>query len=898
MTPAFEHLKTMWQKIAKIILRQRLLILILLGGVTASMAFFATKVELQYEFGKLLPEDDEANITYKHFRKTFGQDGLIIVIANTSPDFYTVEQYNKWYELGRQLKNVKVDDKNSPGDSIRAVDSVFSEASLYNIFKNKELRKFELKPLISKRPSTQVEVDSIKQVVRGLPFYEDIIYKKDNDLHLMMVFVNEDVFNSKNRGNLVQRIEKIATGYEDIYGELHFSGLPYVRSVTMHKVQSELFLFVFLALGITGLLLFFFFKSYRVVLVSMLVVAVGVIWSLGSIGLIGFKITILMGLIPPLIIVIGIPNCVYLINKYQQEYKNHGNKAKALTRVIRKVGTATFMTNATTALGFGTFVFTKSEMMQHFGIIAFIDIIAMFFLAILIVPILYSYMSEPKDKHTKHLDKKWLYVVVDRLVIWATRYRKLVYIITLVILVVGGIGISLMRTSGNIVDDLPKNDRVVKDLKFFESELNGVMPFELLFTANDTIYKSYQNIKKIDSIQQLLRNEPKLSRSISMVDGIKYITQAYSNGNPESYVLKSESSLARLLQSKYFTNTFDLKDKDKSSDFLGKFLDSTHHTTRVTFQVADIGTDSMAAVVDRVSKQIESIAHAEKILVDSIKNIGDVPFKDSLIAQLYNDFPHIRFYVEQQMISGDESLEFDLLEDPDLIYSFNSNEKFYPTLDSAVAKSMIDFDITGAGVVYTKGTSYLVKNLFTSLVLAILIIASIMAFLFKSWRMVIVSLIPNLIPLIVTAAIMGIVGIPIKPSTILVFSIAFGISVDDTIHFLAKYRQELAGNNWDIRSSVIKAIRETGVSMIYTSIILFFGFSIFIASNFGGTQALGVLVSVTLFMAMLANLVLLPALLLTLEKMLTTKAFKDPLIETIDEEEDIELDALEIKDRN
>ena len=542
------------------------------------------------------------------------------------------------------------------------------------------------------------------------------------------------------------------------------------------------------------------------------------------------------------------------------------------------------MTNATTALGFGTFVFTKSEMMQHFGIIAFTDIIALFFLAILIVPILYSYMAPPKGKHTKHLDKKWLYLVVDRLVIWATKYRKLVYIFTGIILILGGIGISLMRTSGNIVDDLPKHDKVVTDLKFFESELNGVMPFELLFTSKDTIYKSYRNLKKIDSIQVVLKNEHTLSRSISMVDGIKYITQAYANGNPKSYILKSESSLQKLLQSKYFKNTFDLSAKNKSDNFLGKFLDSTHHTTRVTFQVADIGTDSMAAVVKRVSEKIKNITSAEKMIVDSVKSMENIPAKDSLLKKLYENYPYIRYAVEQEMIAQNPDLEFELFDNPNLIYDFSSNERFYPTIDTALAQNQLDFDVTGSGVVYTKGTSYLVKNLFTSLILAIIVIASLMAFLFKSWRMVVVSLIPNIIPLIVTAAIMGFVGIPIKPSTILVFSIAFGISVDDTIHFLAKYRQELEGNNWDIRTAVINAIRETGVSMIYTSIILFFGFSIFIASNFGGTQALGVLVSVTLFMAMLANLVLLPSLLLTLEKILTTKAFKDPLIETIDEE--------------
>jgi predicted RND superfamily exporter protein len=205
--------------------------------------------------------------------------------------------------------------------------------------------------------------------------------------------------------------------------------------------------------------------------------------------------------------------------------------------------------------------------------------------------------------------------------------------------------------------------------------------------------------------------------------------------------------------------------------------------------------------------------------------------------------------------------------------------------------------LTGTSIVFLEGTSYLVKNLFTSLMLAVLLISIFMAWMFNSFRMVVVSLIPNLIPLIITASIMGYFGISIKPSTILVFSIAFGISVDDTIHFLAKYRQELRHRNFNIKDSVVAAIKETGVSMFYTSIVLFFGFFIFIASQFGGTIALGLLVSITLLIALLSNLIVLPALLLSLEKSLIVEALNDPLLDVFDEEEDIELKELTLNNK-
>jgi hypothetical protein len=196
--------------------------------------------------------------------------------------------------------------------------------------------------------------------------------------------------------------------------------------------------------------------------------------------------------------------------------------------------------------------------------------------------------------------------------------------------------------------------------------------------------------------------------------------------------------------------------------------------------------------------------------------------------------------------------------------------------------------ITGKALVFQKGTKYLVKNLAISLSLAILLISLFMAYMFRSFRMIVVSLVPNLLPLVITAGLMGYLGVPIKPSTILVFSIAFGISVDDTIHFLAKYRQELQANHWKIRKSVYGALRETGVSMFYTSIVLFFGFLVFTFSSFGGTVALGALVSATLLFAMLSNLLLLPSLLLSLERNIANKeVLKEPSINIIpDEDED------------
>ena len=655
----------------------------------------------------------------------------------------------------------------------------------------------------------------------------------------------------------------------------------------MTIVKSELTLFVLLALFVTSALLFLFFRSFKVVIISLVVVIVGVIWSMGIIGFLDYELTSLTALIPPLIIVIGIPNCIYLINKYQQEYKNHGDKFKALDKIIQKVGNATFLTNATTALGFGTFVFTNSSIMIEFGLISFINILCIFIISICLVPIIYSYLPPPKNKHTKHLDRKWIFNFVNTLVIFSSNYRKQVYIITLIFLGLGFYGISLMHTTGNFTDDFPKNGQIVKDLKFFEKELNGLLPFEIVLSYKDTVYKNFSNIAKIQDLQESLKSEKYLSKSLSIVDAMKFISQSYSNGKKSKYDLdfsksKDQKYFSRIIKSKYFKNTFDKSKIDNSNGFVSSFLDSTHLTTRITLQIADIGTASMDSLISRINYRIDSIINPEQFLYETA-------ISQNNLDTLYKSNQIIRFRVKKILTDGDLVLSNNFPSSISSIDSLYGNKAFNNAIVESVASLKVNSDITGSGVLFTKGTTYMIKNLFVSLMLAIIIIALIMSFLFKSVKMVLVSLLPNLLPLVFTSALMGYFGIAIKPSTILVFSIAFGISIDDTIHFLAKYRQELKTKN--ISSAVETSIKETGVSMIYTSIILFFGFSIFSASEFGGTQALGILISLTLFVAMLTNLILLPSLLLTLEKMVITKNFKNSEDYFYDDS-DIELEKL------
>ena len=790
----------MWAWLSSRILRNRTGILIGLALLTAFFAYEATTVEFSYKFGGLLPKNDSAYVHYEELLEKFSEDGNVIVLGVKDPSLYKVDNFRAWYELGKDL--TKQD----------GVDSVFSEANIFELIRNDSLKRFNLKPIFSRPPTDQAELDSVLRKVRSLPFYENSLYNPESGASLMMVFVNSERFNSNDRGNMVDLIEARVKQFEVGEFKVYRSGLPYIRTVVTARTKSEMAMFVALMVVVVSFLILLFFKNWRVMLICLLVVSVGVVWAMGTIGLFGYKLTSVMAIIPPLVIVIGIPNCIFLINKYHYEYAKHHNKIKALSRVVYRVGKASFTTNATTAVGFATFALTYSDVLKQFGIIASLNIMAVFVLSILIVPIIFSFQDEPKDKHLAHLDRKWVDKVTNSLIDIVQYKRPWVYSITLLVLVVGLIGVQRLKNESRVVDDLPHDDPVMQDLRFFEQEFKGIMPLEVVVdTRKNGGALRDATLKRISQLQDTMATYPEFSRSLSIADAVKFIRQSFYSGDPARYGLIKSNEKAFILP--YLEGAQD------KGGMARAFLDDERRTTRISLQVADVGTARMDGIVAKLRAQVDSIFDPAK----------------------------------------------------------------YRVL------------LTGASVIFLEGSKYMVKNLIISLIWAVILISALMALLFNSARMVVVSLVPNLIPMITTAGLMGYLDVPIKPSTILVFSIAFGIAVDDAIHYLSKYRQELNLNGGKVRISVIEALREAGVSMLYTSIVLFCGFGLFVFSDFGGTQALGVLVSFTLLVAMFTNLLILPSLLLSFEKVMTTKAFREPLLIILDEESDIDLDELQIE---
>lgn len=784
---------TMFTILARKILRNRTAFLVGLFLCTAFMIYKAQDANISYKFSRLLPTTDSTQIVYDNFQKTFNQSGNTIVLAVEDFDVFAPGNFQKWHEFESDL------------EAIEGVQGILSPTKSYSLEVNDSLKLIELFPFPGSYEN--VNLDSLKDEFYKMPFYEGLLYSSDRSATLLLVQIDPEVLYIKKVLVLVEGLkEKVKNFEKENKLVIHSSGLPYIRVANTRKTSREIFMFIGLSLFITSLLLFLFLRSFKAMLISLLVVTFGVCWSFGLIATLGFKITMLSALVPTLIIVIGVPNCIFLINKYHAEYKEHGNRVLSVQRVIRRIGAATLLTNTTTALGFAALTLTDSVILKEFGIVAAINIIMVFVISIIIIPIFYSFSKLPKQRHYKHLDKNWVSFFIKTLTHIVEKKRKYVYIVTIVFAGFAIFGTTKMYTTGSMAEEVQENDPLKVDLRYFEKKFGGVMPLEILVdTDKRNGVQRLSTLKRMDQLQTELSKFPELSRPVSIVEPIKFITQAFFRGDSAFYDLPS-SNYEKSLIFKYIPR------EETQRDIISSLVDSIGQIARITVQVKDLGTDESHVLQDKIRSKIDSIFEPNRYKVT----------------------------------------------------------------------------ITGASVVFLKGTDYLIKNLVLSLLIAIMVIAFIMALLFRSFSMVLVSLIPNIFPLIITAGIMGFAGIPLKPSTILVFSIAFGISVDDTIHFLAKYRLELRYSNWDIKKSIINALNETGVSMFYTSIILFFGFSVFIASSFGGIVSLGILVSVTLIVAMVSNLVLLPTLLMSLEKLVANKEFDRPLIRIYKDKNDEE----------
>ncbi|MFN5422611.1 MAG: efflux RND transporter permease subunit [bacterium] len=772
----------MWQALGRGILKYRIALSIAFIVLTIFAAYEGSKVQLSYEFSRAIPTDNPKYKAYLDFKEKFGEDGNLLTIGFVTNNFFTVDQFNALSEFQEKLK------------VIVGVEDIISVNGAVQLKKNEITSTLDAPKIFPNRISSQQELDSLKNIFYSLPFYKGLLYNPATNAYLLGLRINREILGSKAREKTIGLIEDQAELFEaKTKLSLHLSGLPLIRTNVAKRIANEMQWFLLGSLFLSALILYIFFRSISTTILSLSVVIIGVVYSLASIHLLGYKITLLTALIPPLVVVIGIPNCIYFLNKYHTAYLHTGDKRKAIVEMISKMGIVTLFCNISAALGFAVFALTKSLILKEFGMVAGINIMGLFFISLLMIPIALSFMGSPKAKHTKYLDNKWLLALLNSIEKWVFAHKKFIYIATAIALLISVTGIMKLQTQAFIVDDLPKKDKIYTDLKFFESNFKGIMPLEILV---DTKRKNgiagaraLSVFEKIDAYSTYIAAQPELARPLSLAEGMKFARQGFYDGDSNSYAIPNAFDGA-FLADYIKPGKGDSASRGSLQKLMSSFIDSNRQITRISINMADIGSLKMP------------------MLIDSLQT-------------------HAADYFDTSKVS---------------------------------------VTLTGSSITFLEGSRFIIKGLKESIMWAFLFISICMLYLFRSLRILICSLIPNLIPLVMTAGLMGWLGVAIKPSTVLVFSVALGIAIDITIRFLVNYKQELPNFSGDVQGTVVQTIRETGISIVYTSMVLIAGFIIFVFSGFGSTQALGWLTSFTLLIATLTNLILLPVLLLLMSK--------------------------------
>ena len=764
----------MVRRLSNFIINNRNIFLVLILSYTLFMGYMSQFVKFNYDFSQTVPDTDEDMMYYNDFKKTFGEDGNVFAVGLKDSSIFNIEKFTLYKNYIKSL------------ESIEGVNGVLGLPTLQILEKNKENKNFTFKELFSPFPTSQKHLDSILSIAKNQKFYDNKITNQDNALTLLIT-INKKVLNSKKRDDLMKSLIIKSSLFESESNiKLHYAGLPYSRYMMAESVKQELSMLLLVSLIVTSIILFIFFRSYDTVIVPIIIIGIVVVWVFGTLSLLGYKITLLTGLLPPLIVVIGIPNCVYMLNYYHFSIEKIKDKKEALLNVIRTIGLITFITNLTTAVGFLVLATTDIKILTEFGIVAGINVIATFFVSIFLLPSIYLVLPAPKSEQTSYLNYSFIKYLINSFINISFNYRRPVFILSSIIISVSIYGLTKIKSVSYLIDDVPSESPLMKDLKFFEKNFSGVMPLEIV--VDSKMKKGVQNLnllKKVNELENFLMDKDYVSSPISLVSFIKASRQAYYNNNSAYYSLpnnRDKNFILRYISDGYQNNA--------SNENISKsFVDSLGQKLRISLNVADLGSFKLDSIVNNV---------------------------------------------------------------------------FRPEINKVFKNSKAEVRLTGTTLTFIKGINFLIENLLQSMLLAFFIISVIMSLLFKNFKMVIISLIPNLIPLIFAGGIMGFFGIPLKPSSALVFSIVFGISVDYSIHFLAKFKNELINNS--IENSITNTIKQTGKSMIFTSFILFFGFIIFAFSNFGGTIVLGVLTSIILFVAMITNLTLLPSIILRFYK--------------------------------
>ncbi len=749
------------QRVADFILRHPRVVFAALVAVSlaAGLYLLVAGVRFDYNLENFLPAEDPTIQEYKAFTEAYEPDDAFIVVGFEAEDVFAFETLRDIRAMTAALEAI---------DGVEDVASVTSAENLRGTFDG-----IEIAPLVGNIVDHPDSLRAIEAAVQGDSLATGYVVNREGTATALFIRIRPDLNHYDTRGAIIDEAQAALAPFAADY-TFRWSGYPYLRNAYVTMLQFEVVRSVGLASLVIVLVLIWMFRNVRGVVIPLVVVWLGLLWTIAAMMLLGNPIDVLTSTLAAIILVVAVADSLHLLAKYYDGLLTLDKRA-AIRQMVVRLGAATLLTSVTTAIGFGTLATSQVVPMKRFGAFTALGVMLTFVISVALVATVLLWTKPPTEKQIKRLSLggftrglRW----VDG---FAERHAKGIVVATLMICGVGALGASQLRVNSYINDDLGPRTQVYQDIRFFEDHIVSPFRFETVLTASEPdAFKDPALLQTVAAVEDYLLAEPAVKRIVSPTDLLKQLNRAMRGDSAEAYRLPESADLA----AQYFF-LLELTDEDA----LRRFVDFDYGEVRISAMMNDVGSAEIKAFRERF---------------------------DAFLAE---------------------------------------------TLPPDVEATQTGTIVLAAGL-----SDYLVQSLLLSIGLAFVFISLLMGFLFRDVKLVIISLIPNVVPLLLIAGLMGFVGIEIKPATAVIFSIAFGIAIDDTIHMLARLRQEMQAGV-PFRAALTATILGTGKAVLLTSLILFGGFIVLTTSVFQSTTYMGLLVSTTVALALIADLFLLPALL-------------------------------------
>lgn len=729
----------------------------------------ASNIRTDFNLEGFYPQNDRVIEDYQLLEDEFGRDDNTIIIGFKSDSLFTISVLQDLKELTNKF------------ESIEYLNDVLSVWNAADIINDQGTLSFE--SYLNEDTYQTANLNTVRERLTNDPFLMGALINPAGSVTAILLQIDEDHNTYSNRNIIIDQIEDVLSDYRGDY-EFHISGIPYFRNQYVNLLNGEIVMYISISSVLIILLLWYLYRSIWGVLFPMIIVWITLLFTIALIELTGGYLEIMSSTIAPILLCVGVADAIHMISKYDDNRESGMEKKKSILEMLNTLGSATFLTSITTAIGFGTLLSSTVVPMQRFGIYTAVGVLLAFVITILFLPTALSLSGKKRvfDEKSGSLYlklNKWLQTVsaVNRL-----HYRKVIGI-GLLGTALMAIGIKNIDVNGKVFDDLGEESTLIQDSKFFTENLSPQFPMEFIInTHNPGGALSVDLNERVDEFEKQLKKYPEIERVVGLHTLIKEIHGVMQSNGEQflSELPESDSSIAQYI----------LLLEINEAEELYNFVDFDYQKLRVTAFTTDAGSKRINQIREEINREMDSY------------------FPDETVT------------------------------------------------------------VTGTTILSADLTDKIVYSLGWSILLAIIAITMIMALLFKNLKLVFIALIPNILPLIVVAGIMGYLNIDIKPSTAVIFTIALGIAVDDSIHYLARFRIEYLKRQAMFPSLAATTIR-TGRAIIITSLILLAGFGTLISSEFTSTTMMGVLVCATIFSALIADLFILPSLFYWLKPKLT-----------------------------